>query len=799
MPDQAVPQKAACVIVGAGITGSALAYELVRSGANELVVIDAGSVPRTGGATSHAPGLVFQHNDSAQLDRLAAWSKDLYRQLGTDAGPCFSPVGGLELARSEERVTDLHRRWAVARGHGLEAHLLAPSEAAALFPGLEPSAIRAALLFPDDGVAHAVDICAALLSAVIDAGGTVVERTRVLEVLRSAAGRVSGVRTSAGRIETDEVFVCAGAWGPALVASLGVVAPVYPFLLQVRSTGPVEALKAFRETRAHLPIVRHQGRRMYARQRADSLVYGAYSKKPMHGPVATARSVGPGEQLPSVVPFAEGDAPWVDEEVAALWPRLAASRDAERFHGVMTFTPDGFPLVGPVASIPGLWFGLSVWVTHAGGVGRLLARWSRSGQPGIDPSVLDPARFHPSTIGRDEGQRRAMDVYRTVYDIPHPHADCPGTAVRTGPFAAPQKRMAAVMRQRSGIEVPQWYASKERGRDDARWRRRGRAAREWSSHCAVEHLIARRVGGFVDLSSHDVLRLIGAEAEMLAPPTPAHGARLLVDGEDRAVVEFIPVPTGGGDALWLLPAGSLGPTRERLTQLLPHTVALRDETDAWGVLALTGPEVRRAIDEALEPRIGSGLPPSFDGVPCETTTTTLMGDDDVLLLVRPTSAPDLWDRVKRRLALVGGSAIGARAAESLRIERGRPRWGAELTTDVLIEDVRVRIAEEAGTASGRLLATLVMGADDLIPLGGEPVVCGDDVVGVVTSAERRYVVGDVMAFAFVDAPVHADDARVDVFVDGERRSAAVATHDIAEPLLTRVATLTAERGVRWTT
>ena len=95
--------RAQLVIVGAGIVGCAAAYELATRGLTDLVVLDRGPLFRTGGSTSHAPGLVFQNNPSRTVSKLAQWSVATYRDLSADGEPCYFPVGSLEVATTPER------------------------------------------------------------------------------------------------------------------------------------------------------------------------------------------------------------------------------------------------------------------------------------------------------------------------------------------------------------------------------------------------------------------------------------------------------------------------------------------------------------------------------------------------------------------------------------------------------------------------------------------------------------------------------------------------------------------------
>src|SRR3954452_4845137 len=102
VPTPGPPASARAVIVGAGIVGASVAYHLTREGWTDLVIVDQGALWETGGSTSHAPGLVFQLNLSHTMTHLARGTVELLTALELDGLPCYHPVGGIEVAATEE-------------------------------------------------------------------------------------------------------------------------------------------------------------------------------------------------------------------------------------------------------------------------------------------------------------------------------------------------------------------------------------------------------------------------------------------------------------------------------------------------------------------------------------------------------------------------------------------------------------------------------------------------------------------------------------------------------------------------
>src|SRR5271155_1280221 len=103
-------RRASAVIIGAGIVGNSLAYHLARLGWTELVLVDKGPMPNPGGSTGHASNFIFPIEYSKMMMELTRDSTEQYSELGV-----FIQSGGIEVARPQERMTELRRRCTAAR------------------------------------------------------------------------------------------------------------------------------------------------------------------------------------------------------------------------------------------------------------------------------------------------------------------------------------------------------------------------------------------------------------------------------------------------------------------------------------------------------------------------------------------------------------------------------------------------------------------------------------------------------------------------------------------------------------
>src|SRR5206468_112174 len=109
------PTTARAVVIGAGIVGNSLAYHLAELGWTDLVLLDKGPLPNPGGSTGHASNFIFPVDHSKEMAQLTVESVRQYQELGV-----FTESGGIEVARTEERVQELRRRVASAKAWGID-------------------------------------------------------------------------------------------------------------------------------------------------------------------------------------------------------------------------------------------------------------------------------------------------------------------------------------------------------------------------------------------------------------------------------------------------------------------------------------------------------------------------------------------------------------------------------------------------------------------------------------------------------------------------------------------------------
>ena len=159
------------VIVGAGIVGCSIAHHLTQLGWRDIVVVDKGPLYETGGSSSHAPGLIFQTNYSKFMTQCAKYSVALYKDLVYNDTQCAYQVGGIEVAYTDARLRELHRKQSAALSYGLEGHVITPQEVADMVPVLDPRVIKGGYYVPTDTDVRGWYCAAALAEKAIATGG----------------------------------------------------------------------------------------------------------------------------------------------------------------------------------------------------------------------------------------------------------------------------------------------------------------------------------------------------------------------------------------------------------------------------------------------------------------------------------------------------------------------------------------------------------------------------------------------------------------------------------------------------
>src|SRR5467141_2806447 len=387
-----LPTTARAVVIGAGIVGNSLAYHLAELGWTDLVLLDKGPLPNPGGSTGHASNFIFPVDHSKEMTQLTLESVRQYREAGV-----FMESGGIEVARTEERMQELRRRVASAKAWGIDdVSLLTPAEVKELVPYLEESVIVGGFYSPSVGIVDSLRFGTIARERAQEKGALAVFANTEVLGINVEHGRVTGLKTSRGDITTDTIVVCCGVWSPKIARMAGASIPLTPAVHQMIDVGPVPH---FKDTKGviEFPIVRDMDTNMYERQDGSGLEIGSYAHRPiLHDP----EEIPSNEEAalsPTEFPFTEKDFEQQMEDALELIPDVLNDESVGikyAINGLLSLTADGLPLLGETPEVKGLWSAAAVWVKEGPGVGKSVAQWMTHGESEIDLQASDIARFY---------------------------------------------------------------------------------------------------------------------------------------------------------------------------------------------------------------------------------------------------------------------------------------------------------------------------------------------------------------------------------------------------------------------
>jgi sarcosine oxidase subunit beta len=343
------------VIVGAGIMGLAIAYNLAKAhGITDVTVVD-----RTylcGGASGRNGGGVRAQFSSEENIRLMQESIRLCRDFAREMkiNVWFRQGGYLFLVRSEEGRRNLEKSVAVQNACGLGTRMLTPREARRVVPELRTEGVVAASYNPDDGVVFPWPFVWGYAQGAERLGVEIATFTDVIG-FRTTGKRIDAVVTDKGEIRTHRVVNAAGAWAPEVARLLGVELPNHPHRHEICSTEPLK---------------------LWLKPLVADLSNGLYFSQSMRGEVVGGignEDVPPGLDMGSSHQFLGLYA----RAVLETCPILGSVKVLRQWAGSYDLTPDANPIVGEVDEIDGF-YQVSGFMGHgfmmAPVMGRLLAQ-----------------------------------------------------------------------------------------------------------------------------------------------------------------------------------------------------------------------------------------------------------------------------------------------------------------------------------------------------------------------------------------------------------------------------------------
>ncbi len=318
-------------IVGAGITGLAIAFELASRG------IDVAILERTGiaaGASGVQPGGVRQQWGTRVNCVLARESLAFYRRVVELLGaPHVGPLtecGYVFLAHSDARLDGLAAEVALQQEMGVPSVLLGPAELDELVPGLDVTTVLGASYCAEDGYFDRPQAVVEAYAAAAQRCGARIEQRDVVELRQTTSGwALHG--SNGERHEAEAVVLATAHDTPPLVAPFGLKVPIVKEPRYLFFSEPIRE-------RLLEPLVISSERAFAAKHLANGRVLASHL-------AAAGDANGHSSEWRRAI----------KQNVRELLPLLEYVEYSVLVEGFYDVTPDNQPVVGPVSGVDGLW------------------------------------------------------------------------------------------------------------------------------------------------------------------------------------------------------------------------------------------------------------------------------------------------------------------------------------------------------------------------------------------------------------------------------------------------------------
>lgn len=381
-PEAPIPQRAKVVIIGGGIMGLALAWNLAQRGETDVVVLESGYL--CAGASGRNGGGVRMQWGTATNIALARRSIELMKGFAREVGlnVWLRQGGYLFLARTPQVAERLERGAALHHQHGVKTQILSAGEANDLVPQLSTRGVINAAWNPDDGVIFPWPFLWGYAQAA-QKKGVRVETFTTVTGFEQSQGRVTKVLTDRGEISCETVVLACGAWSPKVAALAGVRLPNQPHRHEICSSEPLKPFLG--------PLV-------------SVLDSGLYFSQSMRGEIVGGMgdpNEAAGMQLGSTLRFLSR----YSKALLEVLPGLGSLKILRQWAGPYDVTPDNSPILGRTPQLPNL-LQLSGFVGHgfmmAPAVAERMARWMVTGESDELFERFNLARFAQGRLERED-------------------------------------------------------------------------------------------------------------------------------------------------------------------------------------------------------------------------------------------------------------------------------------------------------------------------------------------------------------------------------------------------------------
>lgn len=790
------PSTARVVIIGGGVVGASALYHLAKAGWTDCLLLEKNEL--TAGSTWHAAGNIPNFASNLSVMKMQRYSTRLYQQLGdlVDYPMNYHVTGAIRLGHTEERKREFERVVSMGRAQGLDMEMMSPSEIKDWFPFAESHDLSSVLYDPEDGDIDPAQLTQAFAKGARSMGANIVRFCPVTDARRDGDEWV--VTTPKGDVRAEYVVNAAGYYAREVGKMFGRDVPMIVMSHQYMLFDTIPEVEAWTKEHGHkLPMIRDVDSSYYLRQEKNGMNLGPYERN------CKAHWFDADDPMPDdfsfeLFPDDLDRLEWYLNDAVERMPLLGTAGLSSVINGPIPYTPDGYPLIGPMPGVPNAFEAcvFTFGICQAGGAGKVLAEWIIEGQTEWDMWSVDPRRFTGFT-DQDYCLAKGMETYGHEYAMHFPmHAWPAGRNKKLSPIHDRLAALGAQFRPINGWERALWYATD--GDDTSEeatqtWEREG----PWSPCVEEECLAVRDAAGILDLPGFSRFRVRGPGAnawfDQLTTsriPKPGRvGLAYFSDDKGRIVTEMSVISIEEDHFFVMTAAPAQWHDMEWLKQHMPYDAAftVEEETDKFCCQLLTGPMSRTILAEVTDADLEK---------PWLTHQMTTIAGKDVRLM-RVSFAGELGWEIHTRFAETaevfdavwaagqqhGLKPFGMEALDSLRIEKGYRGWKGELSTDYTVLEGglgrfvswakpdfkgKAALEREKQQGSARRFVTLTVDAGACDAHYMSMLWHNGEVVGEVTSGNWGHRVGKSVALGMVRVDLAEPGTMLDVEIFGEK-------------------------------
>ena len=325
------------VIIGGGISGCSIAYNLAKKGVKNVVVLEKNFL--ASGSTGRCGAGIRQQWGTEMNCRLSMESIKFFEtaneELEYDGDIEFKQGGYLLVSSTEKEDAQFKKNVELQKSLGIPVEYLTPKEAAKIVPYLNASIIRSATFCPKDGHLNPFLTTDAYAKAARRLGVKIYTFTEVIGI-KTENRKIRGVITNKGEISTNIVVNAAGGYSKQIADMVGINIPAYSERHQILVTEPVEPMQD--------PMVMSFSLNIYCQQTPHgSFIMG-------RGDDNEPRDL----RITSSWHFLDEMA----KTVVELLPPIGELRVIRQWAGLYNMTPDKHPVYGSVKDLEGFYLAL---------------------------------------------------------------------------------------------------------------------------------------------------------------------------------------------------------------------------------------------------------------------------------------------------------------------------------------------------------------------------------------------------------------------------------------------------------